>query len=361
MVSIRNINKSYNGHQVLSNVNLEIAPSEHFFILGPSGSGKSTLIKIIAGIETANNGQVILDGKDITQVPPELRPVNTIFQNYLLFPHLDVFGNIEFGLKFKKIGTKEIGKRISEALELVRLVGYEKRKTQSLSGGEQQRVAIARAIVNEPAVLLLDEPISALDPELKREMLQDLKHIKEKLRTIFIHVTHHQEEALALANRIAVIQDGLTVQIDTPENLYTRPINSFVAGFVGRMNFLNPKSTEFNSGKAVCTISDNIKITGTAHDTLLAKDNIWIGIRPENIKTFRVGESITEKFSNKMPGRVLSSTFKGQNIEYAIQTMDMPVLVSIENTDAPRFTEGQELVIAWDEKHTLILPKGKDK
>jgi len=236
MLEINNINKKYNSVFACKNISLEIIPNEFFFILGPSGCGKTTLLKIIAGLIEQDSGTIILEDNNITTLPANERPFNMVFQDYSLFPHLSVFNNIAFGLKMKKVSKDEIELRVNETLKLLKIYDLADRKPNEISGGQQQRVALARAIVNKPSILLLDEPLSALDEKLRFEMQQILLELKNKINSTFIFVTHSQDEALSMADRIAIMQDGKIVQIDTPKNIYNKPINLFVAEFMGEIN-----------------------------------------------------------------------------------------------------------------------------
>lgn len=239
MIELKNVNKKYDdGFVALKDINLKIEAGKFYSLLGPSGSGKSTILRIIAGFSQPTSGQVLFDGKDITDIDPAKRQINTVFQNYALFPHLNVFENVAFGLKIKKESLREIKPKVKEALHMVRLDGYANREISELSGGQQQRVAIARAIVNEPKVLLLDESLSALDKRLRKEMQFELRAIQKKLGITFIFVTHDQEEALSMSDEIFVLNNGKIEQSGTPVDIYDEPINDFVARFIGDSNIL---------------------------------------------------------------------------------------------------------------------------
>ena len=237
-IELRNVEKSYDGAQVLKHIQLEIEEDEFLTLLGPSGCGKTTLLRIIGGFETPDTGHVYFEGKDMTHIPPHLRPVNTLFQKYSLFPHLNVYENVAFGLRVKGLKDAEIKPRVEEMLHLVNLRGFEKRSVDSLSGGQQQRIAMARALINNPEVLLLDEPLGALDLKLRKEMQVELKRIQKELGITFIFVTHDQEEALTLSDRIVVINEGIIQQIGAPIDIYNEPINAYVADFIGESNIL---------------------------------------------------------------------------------------------------------------------------
>ncbi|MGL5257172.1 MAG: spermidine/putrescine ABC transporter ATP-binding protein [Proteocatella sp.] len=241
LIELVNINKIFedDGKQVLTNINLAIKEKEFVTFLGPSGCGKTTTLRIIGGFTTHSSGEVLFDGSDITKIPPYKRQINTVFQKYALFPHLNIYENIAFGLRIKKIDNKTIDKKVKKMLKLVNLEGFENREIQSLSGGQQQRIAIARALVNEPKVLLLDEPLGALDLKLRKDMQYELKTMQQELGITFIYVTHDQEEALTMSDRIVIMKDGIIQQIGTPEDIYNEPMNRFVADFIGESNIMN--------------------------------------------------------------------------------------------------------------------------
>lgn len=239
IIEVKSVSKFFGEKTALDNVNLSIRKGEFVTILGPSGCGKTTLLRLIAGFQTASEGEIYIGGKEITQTPPHRRPVNTVFQKYALFPHLNVFDNIAFGLKLKKMSKPEIEKKVKVALRMVGMTDYEYRDVNSLSGGQQQRVAIARAIVNEPEVLLLDEPLAALDLKMRKDMQMELKEMHKRLGVTFVYVTHDQEEALTLSDTIVVMSEGRIQQIGTPIDIYNEPTNSFVADFIGESNILN--------------------------------------------------------------------------------------------------------------------------
>ena len=238
VLELRNITKSFDGNMVLRGIGLAIREGEFVTLLGSSGCGKTTTLRIVAGLESPDGGTVLLEGEDVAKQPPEKRNVNTVFQNYALFPHMDVYQNIAYALKLRRVDKAEIARRVKEMLALVRLEGYEKRKSSELSGGQRQRVAIARALINEPKVLLLDEPLGALDLQLRRQMQLELKRLQKRLGTTFVYVTHDQEEAINMSDRIVVMREGQIEQDGTPGEVYDTPRTSFVASFIGNANIL---------------------------------------------------------------------------------------------------------------------------
>ena len=309
MIHLENISKEYDGATVLSDINLYILKNEFLTLLGPSGCGKTTTLRLIGGFEYPTTGRVIYEGKDITDVPPYKRRVNTVFQKYALFPHLNVRDNIAFGLKIKKMSRGEIDRRVDKMLSLVNLAGYGKRSVDSLSGGQQQRIAIARALVNEPDVLLLDEPLGALDLKLRKEMQLELKSMQQQLGITFIYVTHDQEEALTMSDTIVVMNSGRILQIGPPKTIYDEPKNAFVARFIGESNIIrgtmvHDELVSFSGVDFPCVDS------GFGENA-----PVDVVIRPEDIVI--VGEDI-----GQLTGTVTSVLFKGVHYEMMIDAGD---------------------------------------
>ena len=294
-LELKEIKKSFTeGEAVLDNISLEISKGEFITLLGSSGCGKTTTLRIIAGLEQPDAGSVWLDGREVTGLEPNQRDVNTVFQNYALFPHMNVAENIGYGLKLKKVPKSEIRKKVSRMLELVQLEGYEKRKPSELSGGQKQRVAIARALVNNPKILLLDEPLGALDLQLRRAMQIELKHLQKKLGITFIYITHDQEEAINMSDRIAVMRDGRIEQIGTPDEIYNHPKTSYVATFVGNANILHGVAESIQGQNAIVKIGNDkviVKLEASQQDTkdtgakqhLTAGENVTLAVRSENV------------------------------------------------------------------------------
>ena len=294
-LELKEIKKSFTeGEAVLDNISLEISKGEFITLLGSSGCGKTTTLRIIAGLEQPDAGSVWLDGREVTGLEPNQRDVNTVFQNYALFPHMNVAENIGYGLKLKKVPKSEIRKKVSQMLELVQLEGYEKRKPSELSGGQKQRVAIARALVNNPKILLLDEPLGALDLQLRRAMQIELKHLQKKLGITFIYITHDQEEAINMSDRIAVMRDGRIEQIGTPDEIYNHPKTSYVATFVGNANILHGVAESIQGQNAIVKIGNDkviVKLEASQQDTkdtgakqhLTAGENVTLAVRSENV------------------------------------------------------------------------------
>jgi spermidine/putrescine transport system ATP-binding protein len=329
IIELRNIMKSYDGNVVVvEDINLEIKKGEFVTLLGPSGCGKTTTLRMIAGFEMPTKGEILLDGKDISDVPPYKRPINTVFQRYALFPHLNVFENIAFGLKLKTIEVKDektgasvikkltktqIKEKVHHALEIVDLEGFDNRSVTTLSGGQQQRVAIARAIVNEPEILLLDEPLGALDLKMRKEMQIELKAMHKELGITFIYVTHDQEEALTMSDKIVVMSDGCIQQIGTPEDIYNEPANAFVADFIGESNIFTGKMT----GKLKVNFCDHefACVDDVAKNTL-----VDVVVRPEDIK-------MTTPEEGMISGTVTSVVFKGVHFEITVESGKYEIVI----------------------------------
>jgi polyamine ABC transporter, ATP-binding protein len=302
IITFENVTKSYDDTQVLKNINFEIEKGKFYTLLGPSGCGKTTILRIIAGFTDATTGSVTLNGEDVTDLPPNKRKVNTVFQDYALFPHMNVFENIAFGLRLKKLPEDVIKQKVSEALKLVQLSGYEKREIVQMSGGQQQRVAIARALVNEPEVLLLDEPLSALDLKLRTDMQYELRELQQRLGITFIFVTHDQEEALAMSDEIFVLNGGEIIQSGTPVDIYDEPINRFVADFIGESNIVagvmkEDYLVEFVGKEFEC-----------ADAGMRPNEKVEIVIRPEDL-------SLTTVDKGKLTVEVDTQLFRGVHYE----------------------------------------------
>ena len=308
IIKIENLSKSFGEKVVLDNINLDIRRGEFVTLLGPSGCGKTTLLRMIAGFLQPDAGVIMLEGCDISGTPPHLRPLNTVFQRYALFPHLNVYDNIAFGLKLNKVDKAEIEKRVRKALKMVSMTDYEDRDVNSLSGGQQQRVAIARAIVNRPKVLLLDEPLAALDLKMRKDMQMELKEMHEALGITFIYVTHDQEEALTLSDTVVVMSEGKIQQIGTPIDIYNEPVNSFVADFIGESNILNGTMIK---DKEVEFIGHTFECIDEGFGQHTAVDVV---IRPEVIYV------ITNTENAKFTGTVKSCIFKGVHYEMFVDT-----------------------------------------
>lgn len=315
IIEVNNISKFFGDKTALDDITLRVKKGEFITMLGPSGCGKTTLLRLIAGFQSASKGEIRISGKEVTEVPPHKRPVNTVFQKYALFPHLNVYDNIAFGLKLKKKSKQEIEKKMKAALRMVGMTNYEYRDVDSLSGGQQQRVAIARAIVNEPEVLLLDEPLAALDLKMRKDMQMELKEMHKNLGITFVYVTHDQEEALTLSDTIVVMSEGKIQQIGTPSDIYNEPINSFVADFIGESNILNgtmikDKQVRFCNTEFECV------------DKGFGENKpVDVVIRPEDLYIFPASDAA------QLIGVVQSSIFKGVHYEMIIKCNGYEILV----------------------------------
>ena len=342
IVEIKNITKSFDGEVVLDNINLDIYDNEFITLLGPSGCGKTTLLRIIGGFETPDSGDVIFMGENINGLPPHKRNVNTVFQRYALFPHLNVFENVAFSLREKKVPKAEIQKAVTEMLSLVALKGFEKRAVTSLSGGQQQRVAIARALVNQPKVLLLDEPLSALDLKLRKDMQVELKNIQKATGITFIFVTHDQEEALSMSDTVVVMTEGHIQQIGTPVDIYNEPQNAFVADFIGESNILDGVMLE----------DYKVRFSGHTFECLDrdfgAREAVDVVVRPEDV-------DIVPEEKGHLRGVVTSVTFLGVHYEIIVDIGGFKWM--IQTTDFHDVDERIGLFIEPDAIHVMKKSK----
>lgn len=348
-LELKNIKKSFTEDEaVLKEISLSIGKGEFITLLGSSGCGKTTTLRIIAGLETPDSGQVFLEGKDVTSLPPEARDVNTVFQNYALFPHMTVADNIGYGLKLKKTPKAEIKKRVSEMLDLVQLPGYEKRKPSELSGGQRQRVAIARSLVNNPKVLLLDEPLGALDLQLRRAMQLELKKLQKKLGITFIYITHDQEEAINMSDRIAVMNHGTFEQIGTPDAIYNHPKTSYVATFVGNANILKGTAQESEgnilkvalAGDTVSVASEGRKITpGTP---------VTLAVRSENLV-------FDESCQSGLNAEVVEKSFAGGLLRVVLKLSDGTEVVANRHGIDAGVQPGQKVTCHFDAENAVLV------
>ncbi|MBQ4165474.1 MAG: ABC transporter ATP-binding protein [Oscillospiraceae bacterium] len=344
IISLRNIVVEFDGEQILKNIDLDIKDKEFVTLLGPSGCGKTTTLRIIGGFLTPNSGDVMLEGKRINDLPPHKRDVNTVFQRYALFPHLNVYENIAFGLRIKKLPEKEIQKRVGEMLELVNLRGFEKRTIHRLSGGQQQRVAIARALVNRPKILLLDEPLGALDLKLRKEMQIELRKIQQALELTFVYVTHDQEEALTMSDTVVVMNNGHVQQIGSPTDIYNEPVNAFVADFIGESNILN------GSMPRDCLVEFCGKQFECVDKGFSPNETIDVVIRPEDIKVIPAADA-------KLTGIVESVVFKGVHYEMIVDGVDHKWM--IQSTKAEEV--GSMIGMTFDPYDIHIMKKAKEE
>ncbi len=322
IIELKNITKEYDGEKILKGINLDIHDKEFITLLGPSGCGKTTTLRIVGGFVTPDEGDVFFDGKRVNDVPPYKRPVNTVFQKYALFPHLNVYENIAFGLRLKKLPEKEIYEKVEEMLTMVNMKGFESRNVNLLSGGQQQRVAIARALVNSPKVLLLDEPLGALDLKLRKDMQNELKNIQKKTGITFIYVTHDQEEALSMSDTVVVMANGEIQQIGTPTDIYNEPVNAFVADFIGESNILD----------GVMLDDYRVKFSGAEFKCLDAgfekNEQIDVVVRPEDV-------DVVPPEKGMLCGTISSVTFKGVHYEIIVNIGGFKWMIQTTDYSAP--------------------------
>ncbi|MGV6989377.1 spermidine/putrescine ABC transporter ATP-binding protein PotA [Testudinibacter sp. P80/BLE/0925] len=356
VIELKSIRKEYDGKTIINDFNLSINHGEFITILGPSGCGKTTILRLIAGFEELNGGQIILDGQDISQVPAEQRPVNTVFQSYALFPHLTIFENVAFGLKMQNVPSSEIKPRVLEALRMVQLEEFAERKPAQLSGGQQQRVAIARAVVNKPKVLLLDESLSALDYNLRKQMQNELKALQRKLGITFIFVTHDQEEALSMSDRIIVLRSGKLQQDGTPREIYEEPNNLFVAQFIGEINIFDASVIERLDEKRVKANVEGRICDIFATQNVSAGSRLKVLLRPEDLRLEEVNET---QAVNGIVGYVRERNYKGMTLESTIELESgkMVLISEFFNEDDPDVDHSlnQKVAITWVESWEVVL------
>jgi len=353
------LSKTFGDVTAVDNVSLEIREGEFFSLLGPSGCGKTTTLRMIGGFELPTAGQILLRGTDITNEPPERRPVNMVFQSYALFPHLTVFENVAFGLRRRHTEKAEVARRVGEALELVHLPDFGKRKPDQLSGGQQQRVALARALVCEPTVLLLDEPLGALDLKLRRALQVELKRVQLEVGITFIYVTHDQEEALALSDRIAVMDKGRVEQLGTPEDLYDAPRTLFVAGFIGTSNLL-PGTVERAEAGGMLVRLDTGDACLAAGEGLAAGTTVAVVVRPESISLWREADEAGGTEGAAVPalaGEIQQSAYLGTSVSHQVRTDRGARLTVVVPRSQERLGAGDRVRIAWRTGDAMVLPR----
>ena len=356
-IRLVNLTKRFGDVVAVDDISLEIRTGEFFSLLGPSGCGKTTTLRMLGGFDLPTAGTIELRGRDVTRDPPDKRPVNMVFQSYALFPHLDVAGNIAFGLKRRRVEGSEIRRRTAEALELVSLPGYEKRRTNELSGGQQQRIALARALVNRPNVLLLDEPLGALDLKLRKRLQLELKRIQMDVGITFVYVTHDQEEALTMSDRIAVMHRGRIEQVGTPEDLYDRPATPFVADFIGTTNLLAGTVTALRDGESVIRLdSGDTCIAGS--ERCVPGQSIQFSVRPEAVRIDRVDDGpsgLRDVNRVGLRGAVEQVAYLGSAVQYHIRTDGGLGVTVLASKSGSRFESGDKVVLGWSPSDALIL------
>ncbi|GAA2441181.1 ABC transporter ATP-binding protein [Streptomyces glaucus] len=357
-VRLRGISKTYGSFTAVHPLDLTVPQGSFFALLGASGSGKTTTLRMIAGLEEPTSGTVHLGDQDVTRLPPYKRPVNTVFQSYALFPHLDVFENVAFGLRRR--GVRNVKKQVGEMLELVQLGAQARRKPHQLSGGQQQRVAVARALINHPRVLLLDEPLGALDLKLRRRMQLELKRIQTEVGITFVHVTHDQEEAMTMADTVAVMNAGRVEQLGSPADLYENPRTRFVADFLGTSNFIEAEVASAGGGEIVLRAGGGRLVLPRARcgAPTAAGGRVLVGVRPEKVSLTHADDAGgIPAGRNRITGTIADSSFTGVSTQYVVDSPVCPAFeVYAQNIDRdPRLAPGAEVVLHWNPAHTFGL------
>ena len=352
-IKIKNLSKSFGDVEVLKNINLEVEEGEFFSLLGPSGCGKTTLLRILAGFEYPSEGKVFFDDANVTSLPPNLRPSNMVFQNYAIFPHINVQRNIEFGLRKENLSKAEMRERVENALKMVQLEGYENRYSNQLSGGQRQRIALARALVKQPKVLLLDEPLGALDKKLREEMQIELRNLQKSLGITFIFVTHDQEEAMTMSDRIAVMDEGNILQVSPPREIYHNPKNKFVSQFIGNINILDADL------KNVSNESISISVDGFGlmrlknHQNIIESDQVNIAIRPEEINISKVSDS---KYDCNFKSKVKNISFYGESTYFYIQLDNSEKILMVSTNESKEtFSENDSCFVNFNSTNLKII------
>ncbi|MGD9503284.1 MAG: spermidine/putrescine ABC transporter ATP-binding protein PotA [Syntrophobacteraceae bacterium] len=369
IIELRSVSKSFGSLMALKNVELRVERGKFVTLLGPSGCGKTTLLRLLAGFDTPTSGEIFINGRSMASLPPEKRPVNTVFQSYALFPHMTVFDNVAFGPKLKGLGRKEMERQALEALEMVNLVDLADRRPNQLSGGQQQRVAIARAVVNKPLVLLLDEPLNALDYKLRKAMQIELKQLQRKLGITFIFVTHDQEEALSMSNQVVVMNHGCIEQVGEPREIYESPRNLFVARFVGEINVLDAEVLSSNGGGVLEVALEGRKMklqkTSNGHKANGWKafgpgDRVHVLVRPEDLRVYRREDIEPEDASDFFPATVEEAIYKGATVDLIVSLASGGRLSASqffnEDDDQLEFYRGEQVFLDWVQGWEVVLP-----
>ncbi len=357
IIEIKNVSKSFSDHQVLKNIDLDVKNGEFLTLLGPSGCGKTTLLRLLSGFEWPSSGTIQINGKDVIGLPPHKRHVNTVFQSYALFPHMNVYDNVAFGLRCNNLPETEIRPQVIEALQMVKLGDYAQRKPHQLSGGQQQRVAIARAVVNKPLVLLLDEPLSSLDYRLRKTMQLELKQLQKELGITFIFVTHDQEEALSISDRVVVMHEGGIEQVGTPQAVYEEPCNLTVAKFIGEVNIFDTTIIAANEKYLEVEI-ENKRFTLNNRKKYTQDRRIYTLVRPEDLQVW--GQSEVEETQQMLPGVVEQVIYKGITVDLIVRLHSNKILAATQffNEDDEKldYKTGEKVWVHWLPNWEFILP-----
>jgi spermidine/putrescine transport system ATP-binding protein len=355
LLSLSGIAKQFGGRTVLDSLNLDILDGEFITLLGPSGCGKTTLLRLMAGFEHPDAGTIALAGQDLTHTPPEHRPLNTVFQHYALFPHMSVFDNVAYGLKMEKRPKADIKQRVEEALAMVQLQDFARRKPHQLSGGQQQRVAIARAVVKRPRLLLLDEPLSALDYKLRRTMQIELKRLQRELGITFVFVTHDQEEALSMSDRVVVLKDGVVQQLGTPREVYERPANLFTARFVGETNFFPGRVVSVQAAEITVSVFGVQRTLRRPDFPVQEGQTLHVLLRPEDIRVLAPNDE------QGIAGKIVERNYKGSTLDSVIHLSDGTEVLASEffDEDDPAFDYrlGEPVRVSWVDGWEWLLPE----
>lgn len=360
VVELRGIFKSIHGNEILHDINLEVREGEFLTLLGPSGCGKTTLLRLISGFEDPTQGTISIDGHDVSGLPPHKRHVHTVFQSYALFPHMTVFDNVAFGLRCQNVASAEIETRVMDVLKMVKLEKFAKRKPAQLSGGQQQRVAIARAAVNRPRVLLLDEPLSSLDYRLRKTMQIELKQLQRKLGITFIFVTHDQEEALSMSDRVVVMQEGVIEQIGTPRQVYEEPSTLNVATFIGEVNVFDGEVTNTSESAQITLNVLGKKRTAKTDRKLKVGEHVHVLVRPEDVRVWNQPQVDANEVLEMFQGTVEEVIYKGTTVDLIVRLANNKVVSSTEffdeDDDRLEYKLGEQVWVSWAPGWEVILP-----
>jgi spermidine/putrescine transport system ATP-binding protein len=366
-IRLDRVSKHFHEVVAVDDLSLDILRGEFFSMLGPSGCGKTTTLRMIAGFEDATAGAIYLGGSDVTNLPPFRRDVNTVFQNYALFPHLTVYDNVAFGPRRKHMSEAEVRASVGRMLELVQLRGYDRRKPSQMSGGQQQRVALARALINHPKVLLLDEPLGALDLKLRKQMQIELKRIQTEVGITFVYVTHDQEEAMTMSDRIAVMRAGRVEQLGTPEELYERPATEFVSGFLGVSNLLEGRVDQLDDGLAVVVLADGTQVrVPSKGGECVPGQNVVIGVRPEKLRIGPAsGDGASADESNFLEGSVMDASYVGVSTQYVVRVGDSHEITAYaQNFEtsglSEQLSQGERVRLTWKPQHTFVISRREE-